>query len=76
MCSVCYMCSVHVDDCYHVFLTGLSDEILHSVLQRAYKSLTSLDLSSIPQCLTDFGIDLIGQSLLSSLLSSTRESLL
>ena len=44
-------------------LEGLSDEILHSVLRRSCKNLTSLDLSSCPQFLTDFGIDLIGQSL-------------
>jgi hypothetical protein len=39
---------------------GLSDDILHSVLKRGCKNLTSLDLSSSPQFLTEFGIDLIG----------------
>ena len=44
--------------CYNA---GLTDDILHSVLRRGGRSLTSLDLSHYPRCITDFGINLIGE---------------
>ena len=41
--------------------TGLSDGILQSVLKRGGKTLISLDLSSSPNLLTKYGLDIIGQ---------------
>ena len=45
---------------YFIF-PALSDDILHCVLKRGGKYLTSLDLSSTPKQITDRGLNLIGQ---------------
>lgn len=41
-------------------MAALSDDILHSVLKRNGKNLLSLDLSSTPKFLTEFGLEIIG----------------
>ena len=40
----------------------LSDDILHSVLKRGGKDMVSLDISCCAKLITDFSLDLIGQT--------------
>ena len=44
----------------------LSDDILHSVLKRGGKDMVSLDISCCAKLITDFSLDLIGQTSLTT----------
>ena len=50
-----------VNNCCWVFFSGLTDEVLWSILRRGCQNLTSLDLSLSPHFLTEFAVLCIGK---------------